>query len=441
MHSESNPAAASGPSRPAFAGQLDDDALTLRHAVDTAEAQLRQWPERPQRDARQQALAQEVHQACRASRQAFLRRHAAEVYRLLVTGRAGHLPLSALAEAAAERFPGLVPPNARIAEERTRLQRDKEGLELDQAVFFAELLRHPGVGLDLITRLLQPTARALELLPTWRRERRLHLGKVALEAHDTAVHVTMHNPECLNAEDDELIDQMETAVDLALLDEPSRVVLLRGGAMSHPRYRGRRVFSAGIHLKELHRGRISYVDFLLRREFGTLNKMAHGLRLRDAGSSEPRSLQKPWVAAVDAFAIGGGAQILLVCDHVIASAESYFSLPAAQEGIVPGVANLRLPRVAGPRLARQVILSGRRLHASEPEAACVFDEVVEAERMDAAISARLAHLASPAVIPNRRMLDVGGESLEQFRLYMAQFALEQASRLYSSDVLEKVGRT
>ena len=167
--------------------------------------------------------------------------------------------------------------------------------------------------------------------------------------------------------------------------------------------------------------------------------MAHGLRLGDPAQPHGlRTLAKPWVAAVDAFAIGGGAQILLVCDHVIAAADSFFALPAAQEGIVPGVANLRLPRLAGGRLARQVILSGRRLWASDPLSACVFDEVVEPPAMDAAISARLEQFAAPAVGVNRRMIGLCEEPLDTLRAYLAQFAIEQAQRLYSPDVLDKV---
>ena len=64
--------------------------------------------------------------------------------------------------------------------------------------------------------------------------------------------------------------------------------------------------------------------------------------------------------------------------------------------------------------------------------------VVEPAQMDAAIEARLAALASPAVIPNRRMLVLCEEPLDTFRTYMAQFALEQGQRLYSQDVLQKV---
>ena len=145
--------------------------------------------------------------------------------------------------------------------------------------------------------------------------------------------------------------------------------------MSHPRYRGKRVFSAGINLKALHAGGISLVDFLLRRELGYIHKLVRGVLVEDGSPWPSPTIAKPWVAAVDSFAIGGGMQLLLVFDHVLAAADAYFSLPAAQEGIVPGAASFRLTRCAGPRLSRQVILEGRRIWATEPAARLLVDEV------------------------------------------------------------------
>jgi len=149
---------------------------------------------------------------------------------------------------------------------------------------------------------------------------------------------------------------------------------------------------------------------------------------------------KPWAAVVDGFAIGGGAQVLLAVDHVIAASDAFISLPAAQEGIVPGLANLRLTRFAGARLSRQVILQGRRIWATEPEARLLVDEVAEPDAMDAAIDRCLRQLRGPAVLANRRMLNLADEPPGAFRRYLAEFALQQSLRLYSDDVISKAGR-
>jgi thioesterase DpgC len=200
------------------------------------------------------------------------------------------------------------------------------------------------------------------------------------------------------------------------------------------------VFSAGINLKALHAGGIGLVGFLLRRELGYINKLVRGVRHGDDGPWHTDTRDMPWVAAVDGFAIGGGCQLLLVCDHVIAAADSYLSLPAAQEGIIPGVSNFRLSRSVGPRVARQIILSGRVLRAAEPDARGLVDEVVEPAEMDAAVERSAARLRSPAVAANRRMLNLADEPPAEFRRYLAHFALRQALRLYSVDVIDKAAR-
>jgi thioesterase DpgC len=250
----------------------------------------------------------------------------------------------------------------------------------------------------------------------------------------------MCRDDCLNDEDEQQVEELETAVELVLLDPAVRAGVLRGGPMSHPRYQGRRIFSAGINLKYLSSGDISLVGFLLRRELGYISKIMRGVRVERPGDWHSPLVEKPWVAAVDGFAIGGGMQLLLAFDRVVAAADSFLSLPAAKEGIIPGLANLRFSRLAGPRLARQVILSGRRIQAAEPAAALLIDEVVEPGQMDAAIERALAALEGEAVLANRRMITLSEEPPEAFRRYLAEFALQQSLRLYGADVIDKVGR-
>jgi thioesterase DpgC len=376
----------------------------------------------------------------RALRVQFMDAHAEEVYAVLTANRTVPLRLAELVTAASDEFPGLLPTEEQLAADRARAQAGKEGHEIDQGIFLRAVLRSPQAGPHLLGAMLRPTPRALRLLPEFTRTGTLDLGSVRLERRDGTAHLTMCRDDCLNAEDDRLVEDMETAVDLALLDSSVKVGVLRGGHMSHPRYRGRRVFSAGINLKSLHAGEISLVGFLLRRELGYLQKIVRGVQAGEAHAWHTPLIEKPWVAAVDSFAIGGGAQLLLVFDHVIAASDSYISLPAAQEGIVPGAANFRLSRFAGPRLSRQVILQGRRIWATEPDARFLIDETVEPHDLDAAIDRSVMRLRGPAVIPNRRMLNLAEEPSEEFRRYMAEFALQQALRLYSEDVIDKAGR-
>lgn len=393
------------------------------------------------RTAGQRAEAAAAHDAARALRTRFLDAHVDAVYDRLTAGRTLRPRLDALLEAAADAFPGLVPAAGLLGAETGLVQADKEGHEIDQGIFLRAVLRSRTAGEHLLESMLRPTERALELLPEFTRTGVAGLEAVRVERRDDGVaRLTMCRDDCLNAEDVRQVDDMETAVDLALLDPGTRVALLRGGPMSHPRHRGRRVFSAGINLKNLSSGGISLTGFLLRRELGYIHKIARGVLTDHPGQWHTPRIEKPWLAAVDGFAIGGGMQLLLVFDHVLAASDTYFSLPAAKEGIIPGAGNLRLTRAAGPRIARQVILGGRRIRASEPDARLLVDEVVEPEEMDAAVERGLARLDGEAVLANRRMLNLAAEPLDQFRTYMAEFALHQALRLHSADVLDKAGR-
>jgi thioesterase DpgC len=411
-------------------------AETAKHADDL----IASLPQPALRSAEQRATAQAAHDAARVLRCHFLDVHAEAVYDELTDDRRRYLRLPELVESASAGFPGLVPTAEQMTAERACPQAGKEGREIDQGIFLRGVLRSSLSGPHLLNAMLRPTPRALRLLPEFSRTGVADLGSVRMERRDGAARLTMCRDDCLNAEDDRQVEDMETAVDLALLDPDVRVGLVRGGQMSHPRYRGKRVFSAGLNLKALDAGGISLVDFLLRRELGYIHKLVRGILVEDGPRWHSPTVAKPWVAAVDGFAIGGGMQLLLVFDHVLAAADAYFSLPAAREGIVPGAANFRLTRCVGPRLSRQLILEGRRVWASEPAARLLVDEAIEPPGIEEAIERSLDRLQNPAVAANRRMLNFAEEPVDEFRRYMAEFAVQQALRLYGEDVIGKVGR-
>jgi thioesterase DpgC len=412
----------------------------LAAAAAHAERLLSALPDPGARTPGHRAEAAVAHEAIRRLRMRFLDTCAGQVYDELTGGRSRYLRIAELVDAAARTFPGLVPTPDQLAAERGRPQAAKEGREIDQGIFLRAILRDGPAGRHLMDAMLRPTPRALRVLPGFLRTGVLETESVLLERRDGVARLTMCRDDCLNAEDERQVDDMETAVDLALLDPEVRVGLVRGGEMSHPRYRGRRVFSAGINLKSISAGEISLVGFLLRRELGYLHKLARGIHHEQEGRWHSPLVDKPWVAVVDTFAIGGGTQLLLVFDHVLAASDAWFSLPAAQEGIIPGAANLRLTRVAGARLSRQVILEGRRIQATEPAAALLVDEVVDPAELDAAVERSLDRMTGEAVVANRRMINGAEESPDDLRAYLAEFALQQALRIHGSDVIDKVGR-
>jgi len=164
-----------------------------------------------------------------------------------------------------------------------------------------------------------------------------------------------------------------------------------------------------------------------------VNKFYRGLA-KPGVSPEVDSTEKLWVAAVEGFAIGGHCQILLTMDYIIAAQDAYMTLPARKEGIIPGAANLRLPRFVGPSLARQAILAERRFDCDSPEGRLICDEVVPPAQMDAAIDRIVDRLTGSGVVSaagNRRALRIEEEPLDAFRRYMAVYAREQAQCHFS----------
>jgi len=248
-----------------------------------------------------------------------------------------------------------------------------------------------------------------------------------LQRRGKASVLTMSNPRFLNAEDETTLEGMEIAVDLALGDPQTEVCVLRGGPVEHPKYAGKRLFGAGINLTHLYQGKIRYLWYLIR-DFGFVNKFYRGLAAPDA-SPEVKSLEKLWIAAVEGFAIGGHCQILLTMDYTIAAEDAYLTLPARKEGIIPGAANLRMPRFVGDRITRQAILAERRLDCASPEGRMICDEIVPAKDVDAAIERIVERLTSSGVVSaagNRRAIRAGEEPLDTFRRYMAVYSRDQA---------------
>ena len=348
-------------------------------------------------------------------RDAFLTRHVHQLYALLTDdGREG-LRADDLVYAAAERVSGLVPSRAQVERERERFQKDKEGYEIAQGQLLGHVLANADAGRHLIDVMLRPTALALDHQEEFERTGHVDLGTAAVTRTGNVGTVELRNPRHLNAEDDTTTGPFETGIDLLILDPQVEIAVLRGGVVEHPRYAGRRIFGAGLNLTHLYRGQISYLFFPVR-DLGLVHKVYRGL-------SQPET-EKLWIAAAETFAIGGGCQLLLTVDHILAEEGCRCTLPARNEGIIPGAANLRLPRFVGDRRARQAILSDRELQPEE-----LADDVVAPGEMDAAIERTAAHLASAGAVSgvaNRRALRVAQEPLDIFRAYMATYCREQA---------------
>jgi thioesterase DpgC len=348
-------------------------------------------------------------------------------YKDLTEDHTRFLRVDELCGLAAEKYPGLVPSREELEREAPLRQGEKKGLEKRQGGFLAEILGDPACGTHLCHAMLLPRQDSRGFLDTYRQKNEVDFGTVHVRREGKASVVTMRNPRHLNAEDETTLAPLETAIDLALLDPETQICVLRGDVVTNPKYAGRRLFGAGINLTHLYQGKIRYLWYMIR-DLGLVNKLYRGLALPDT-SPEANSIEKPWIAAVEGFAIGGHCQILLAVDYTLAASDAYMTLPARKEGIVPGAANLRLPRFVGDRLARQAIMNERRLDCATPEGRMICDEIVEPGKMDAAISNIVERLTSSGVVSaasNRRAIRIAQEPLDTFRRYMSVYAREQA---------------
>jgi thioesterase DpgC len=119
------------------------------------------------------------------------------------------------------------------------------------------------------------------------------------------------------------------------------------------------------------------------------------------------------------------------------------TLPARKEGIIPGMANLRLPRFVGDRIARQAIQYERRLPCDSPEGRLICDEIVAPQDMAEAVARVVAGLTSAGAvgaIGNRRALRIGQESIDLFRRAVSLYAREQAFCHFSPALIANLER-
>jgi enoyl-CoA hydratase len=180
-------------------------------------------------------------------------------------------------------------------------------------------------------------------------------GLVVVERDDPIAVVLLNRPQQLNALSDELMDELVSQLQVLDADESIRCIVLGGSE---------RAFAAGADIGEL--ARSSAIELYY----------AHRVERWDA----IRGLWTPLVAAVSGYCLGGGCELAMSCDLIVASETARFGQPETSLGIIPGAGGTqRLTRAVGKALAMDVILSGRMLSADEALAAGLVSRVVARE--------------------------------------------------------------
>ena len=372
----------------------------------------------------------------------FLNNYSKKIYNQITANRNKFIKIDELVFSANNVVPYLTPSKEQLEIENKKILKDKEGIETDQGLFLSSVLSHQLEGNHLCHAMLLPSDLALEKQEEFNKTKKVQFNGASIKKFEKHIVVTLENGEYLNAEDERTLLPLEASIDLAILDKDTDIAVLRGEVVKHPKYAGKRTFGAGINLTHLYQGQISFLWYI-KRDMSAVNKVFRGLATDHYGPEN--SLfplqEKPWIATLDTFAIGGGCQYLLVMDHIMAENGSYMTLPARKEGIIPGMANLRLWRFTGDRIARQAIQNGLTIHSNSSDGKLICDEIVEKGAMDKSLIKTIDAYTNSGVVgsaSNRRAFRIGQEPLDTFRKYMSAYCHDQAYCHFSDALIKNL---
>ena len=200
---------------------------------------------------------------------------------------------------------------------------------------------------------------------------------VGYAVHDAVAVATIDRPQTRNALSADVLRALAAAMDRAEADPEVRVLVLTGGP---------RLFASGADIRELRR--TSPADYLLSERLECWNRFAR--------------FGKPAVAAVAGYVLGGGCELAMTCDAVVAADSAVFGQPEINLGIIPGAGGTqRWARVAGRFRAAELVLGGRLVDAWTAQRMGLVSQVVPAERVVEAGIALAASLAARSPVAAR----------------------------------------
>jgi enoyl-CoA hydratase len=213
---------------------------------------------------------------------------------------------------------------------------------------------------------------------------------VLSETRDRVGWVTLNRPKALNALNDELIDQLGAALRRFDRDDGIGAIVITGSE---------KAFAAGADIAAMKDW--SFID-VFKNDFITRNWDAL------------QRIRKPLIAAVSGYALGGGCELAMMCDLIIAADNARLGQPEIKLGIIPGAGGTqRLPRAVGKAKAMDLVLTGRTMDAGEAERSGLVARVVPAERLHEealAVAKTIAGYSTPAVMMAKEAINRAFES-------------------------------
>ena len=211
-----------------------------------------------------------------------------------------------------------------------------------------------------------------------------------LERVEKVALVRLNRPKALNALNSQLLSELSDALAAFAADDGVACVVLTGSE---------RAFAAGADIKEM--SDKSYAQMYLANFFADAARAIETFR-------------KPIIAAVAGYALGGGCELAMLCDFIIAAETAKFGQPEINLGVAPGIGgSQRLTRLVGKSKAMDMILTARQMDAAEAERSGLVSRVVPAEHLISeamAAAAKIAALSPLAVMINKEMVNQAYET-------------------------------
>ncbi|MCZ6888234.1 MAG: enoyl-CoA hydratase-related protein [Gammaproteobacteria bacterium] len=247
------------------------------------------------------------------------------------------------------------------------------------------------------------------------------MGVTEFEVADHVAHITLNRPEAMNSLNPELRLELSQRFDEVEHNDEIWLAVVTGA--------GQRAFCAGADLKHAARARE-----------GTADQRAQWTRM----ASESKSLTERWyfpkpvIAKVNGFALGGGLELAMACDIIVAADHAEFGLPEPRRGLIAGAAGVhRLPRQIGLKVAMGYMLTGRHMPAQRAFELGLVNQVVPLAELDATVAEWIADImrCAPLSVRATKEATMRGLDLPLPQAYYTEYEWERR-RQRSEDRLE-----
>ncbi|MEM1537148.1 MAG: enoyl-CoA hydratase/isomerase family protein [Candidatus Bathyarchaeia archaeon] len=229
---------------------------------------------------------------------------------------------------------------------------------------------------------------------------------IIYEVVDGCAKITINRPP-LNIVNIETLAELNVALEKAEEDPSAAVIVITSA--------GEKAFSAGLDVKD-------HLPDKINEALNVFNKVFY--TLRDIG--------KPTLAVVKGYALGGGCELAIGCDMIVASENAQFGLPEITVGVMPPVAIALLPRLIGRRKAFELILTGDTISAAEAKQIGLVNAVAPMDKLEETTKAFVDKLKSKSPI----VLQIARQSLyEAFDLEFSK-ALEKVTEIYLNELMK-----